>query len=88
MKKIILLLFLLPFIMFSQTKPEKDIVKKEIEQINTEDTTKETILKNEDFVTENNIVRNNRQTFYLNDGSDKPIKTQFFSLQLMKNLKL
>lgn len=78
MKKLILLSILFPFLMIAQTKSAKKApVKKKVEQQIKEDLTKETTLKDKDFITDTNGIRSNRRTILLNDGSDKPVETQF-----------
>lgn len=78
MRKLILLLILLPFTMIAQKKSvKKTPIKKKIEQPVKEDLTKETFLKDKDFVIDSAGVHGNRRTILLNDGSEKPIETKF-----------
>lgn len=78
MKQLITLLVLFPCLLTAQSKVvKKTQAQKKNEQTIKEDLTKETVLKDRDFITDTDGVHTNRRTILLNDGSEKPVETQF-----------
>jgi hypothetical protein len=78
MKKLFVLMLLIPCAMMSQTKVVKKApIKKKATQVIKEDPNKETMLKDKDFVIDEDGAHGNRQTILMNDGSEKPVETKF-----------
>jgi len=78
MKKLFILLLLIPFISLAQSKStKKPVAKKKVEQPIAENPNEETMLRDKDFVTDADGTHGNRRTIRLNDGSEKPVETSF-----------